>query len=84
MHGTEYQRRRRTVPDKFIDEDRGNLARISLIRESHLPRECVSVKPVEQLFAVRRDRVNLRIVHVAVYEPRHDQLAGVVLDTDIA
>src|SRR5210317_2153714 len=47
MHGAEYQRRRRAVFEELIDEDRGDLTCIRLVRESHLPGKRISVQPVE-------------------------------------
>ncbi len=84
VHGAEYQRRRRAVLEQLIDKDGSDFLCIRLVGESHLSRKCVSMQPVEQLFAVGCDNVDLRIVHVAVNEPRHDQFARAVLDVRIA
>ena len=42
------------------------------------------MQPVEQLFAVGSDNVDLRIVDVTIYESRYDQFAGEILDARIA
>ena len=50
------------------------------IREATLGRVCVTVEPFEELLAVRRNDVGLRIMDVRVDEPREDQLVAVIDD----
>ena len=83
MHGTEYQCRGRAILEQFVDEQVGDPSRVSRVREFHFPRECIAMQPVQQLLAVRGYDVELRVVDVTVDEPRHDQLAGMVLDSRI-
>ena len=50
------------------------------VAEAGLGGEGVLLEPFQQLLAVGGDDVDLRVVHVAVDEARHDQVPGVGLD----
>jgi hypothetical protein len=80
MNGGEHRGRRRAVAQELGQEERRDLPRVRGILEQAFRRERVALEPFEELFAVRRDDVGLRIVDVRVDEARDEQPARAVDD----
>ncbi len=81
MYRGKNHRSRRAVLQHLIEKRVGNLRRVLGIGELRLLGVGVAVQPVEQLFTVGCDDVELGIVHVTIDETGENQLAAEVLDT---
>ena len=79
MRGRKDDRRGGAVRQQRLDEQLRADPRALRIGEALLGRKGVRLEPVEQLFAVARDHVELRHVDVGVDEAGQDQPAGVVV-----
>ena len=73
MHRRKHQRAGRAVAQKFIAKRTGHTVRMGRIGKGHFGGENMPIKPVEQLFAVRRHAVHLRIMHMRIDKTGHDQ-----------
>jgi len=72
MHRREHQRRGSSVAQQLVEEHLRNLRGMGGVRETRLDRKGVALQPLQQLFAVGRDHIRLRIVDMAVDETGQD------------
>ena len=79
----EHHRGGRAVAQQLLHEEFGDLARVAGVPEPAFGGKRVALEPFEELRAVRRDDVGLRVMDVRVDEPRQDQLSPVVDDARI-
>jgi hypothetical protein len=79
VDGREDHRRRRSVPDEGVEEQRCRGLRVRRLVVAGLGGIGVRRQPVEQLGSVARHDVDLRAVHVRVDEAGQDEAAGVVV-----
>src|SRR5439155_20038611 len=83
MDGREHRGGGRAVTQQLREEEVGNLAGVGGIVEPPLGWKRVAREPFEQLFAVGRDDVGLRVMDVRVDEAWDDQLPRVIDDFGI-
>ncbi len=82
VDGCENQCAGRAVTQQFVTEVARNVTRMRGIGEGRFSGEDVPFQPVEELFAISRDAVHLRVVDMRIDEAGHDQ-AGQMFDRHI-
>jgi hypothetical protein len=79
MDGAKNTRGGGAVFEQAIKKELGRHVGVRAICERDFGRKSVAIEPIEQLRAVARNHVDLRIMHMRVDESRHQNLAALII-----